>query len=75
MSRAPSGESSRRSLAERVSGERMSWFASPADSQVHDDLGHVAKAQTRGVGLNIGMAILDHIIPGSGALTHRSPVA
>ena len=53
----------------------MSWFAPLAYNQAHDDLGHVAKAQTRGVGLNIGMAILDRIIPGSGALTHRSPVA
>ena len=35
----------------------------------HDDLRHVAKAQTLGAGLNIGMIILDQIIPGSGALT------
>ncbi len=35
----------------------------------HDDLGHVAKAQALGAGLNIGMVILDQIIPGSGALT------
>jgi hypothetical protein len=53
----------------------MSWFAPLAYNQAHDDLGHVAKAQTLSAGLNIGMAILDRIIPGSGALTHRSPVA
>ncbi len=35
----------------------------------HDDMGHVAKAQRLGLGLNIGMIILDQIIPGSGALT------
>jgi beta-barrel assembly-enhancing protease len=38
----------------------------------HDDLGHVAKAQTLGAGLGIGMIILDQIIPGSGRIT---PVA
>jgi Zn-dependent protease with chaperone function len=35
----------------------------------HDDLGHVAKAQALGAGLNIGMIILDQLIPGSGAIT------
>jgi len=35
----------------------------------HDDLHHVAKAQTLGAGLNIGAIILDQIIPGSGAIT------
>jgi Zn-dependent protease with chaperone function len=38
----------------------------------HDDLNHVAKAQTLGAGLNIGMVILDQIFPGSGAL---APIA
>jgi Zn-dependent protease with chaperone function len=40
-----------------------------AHEVAHDDLRHVAKAQTLGAGLNIGMIILDQIIPGSGALT------
>ena len=40
-----------------------------AHELAHDDLGHVAKAQVLGVGLNIGMVILDQLIPGSGALT------
>lgn len=40
-----------------------------AHELAHDDLGHVAKAQTLGAGLNIGMVILDQLIPGSGALT------
>ncbi len=40
-----------------------------AHELAHDDLGHVAKAQALGAGLNIGMVILDQLIPGSGALT------
>jgi predicted Zn-dependent protease len=40
-----------------------------AHELAHDDLGHVAKAQTLGVGLSVGMIILDQIVPGSGALT------
>jgi Zn-dependent protease with chaperone function len=40
-----------------------------AHELAHDDLNHVTKAQTLGAGLNIGMIILDQIIPGSGALT------
>jgi predicted Zn-dependent protease len=40
-----------------------------AHELAHDDLGHVAKAQVLGVGLNIGMVILDQLIPGSGVLT------
>ena len=40
-----------------------------AHELAHDDLHHVAKAQTLGVGLNIGAIILDQIIPGSGAVT------
>ncbi len=35
----------------------------------HQDLGHVAKAQVLGAGLNIGAAILEQIVPGSGAIT------
>jgi Zn-dependent protease with chaperone function len=40
-----------------------------AHELAHDDLNHVAKAQTLNTGLNIGMILLDQIIPGSGALT------
>ncbi len=40
-----------------------------AHEVAHEDLGHVAKAQALGTGLNIGMIILDQIIPGSGAIT------
>jgi predicted Zn-dependent protease len=38
----------------------------------HDDLGHVAKAQILGAGLNIGVILLEQLIPGSSAIT---PVA
>ncbi|HEU5305544.1 MAG TPA: M48 family metallopeptidase [Gemmatimonadales bacterium] len=40
-----------------------------AHEVAHEDMGHVAKAQTLGAGLNIGMIILDQLIPGSGAIT------
>ena len=40
-----------------------------AHETAHADLGHVTKLKTLGAGLNIGMIILDQIIPGSGALT------
>lgn len=35
----------------------------------HDDLGHVARAQTLGTGLNIGVILLEQLIPGSSAVT------
>jgi predicted Zn-dependent protease len=35
----------------------------------HQDLGHVAKAQILGQGLNIGAALLQQLFPASGALT------
>jgi Zn-dependent protease with chaperone function len=40
-----------------------------AHEVAHDDLGHVAKAQALGTGLNLGIIILDQLIPGSGAIT------
>ena len=40
-----------------------------AHEVAHEDLGHVAKAKALGAGLNIGMVILDQIIPGSSAVT------
>ena len=40
-----------------------------AHETAHADLGHVAKTQAVGTGLNIGMIILDQILPGSGAIT------
>jgi len=35
----------------------------------HDDLGHVARAQTLSTGLNIGVILLEQVIPGSSAVT------
>jgi len=35
----------------------------------HDDLGHVARAQTLGIGLNIGVILLEQLIPGSSVVT------
>ena len=35
----------------------------------HDDLGHVARAQTLGTGLNIGVILLEKFFPGSSAVT------
>ena len=43
-----------------------------AHELAHDDLSHVAKAQTLGAGVNIGMVILDQIFPGAGAI---APIA
>src|SRR3989454_9043110 len=40
-----------------------------AHELAHQDLNHVQKTQTLGAGLNIGMIILDQIVPGSGNLT------
>lgn len=38
----------------------------------HDDLGHVAQAQVLGAGLNLGVILLEQLIPGSSIVT---PVA
>ena len=35
----------------------------------HDDLGHVARAQVLGAGLNLGVFLLEQILPGSSAIT------
>jgi Zn-dependent protease with chaperone function len=54
-------------LLEQANDDRL--LAVLAHEVAHDDLGHVAKAQALGAGLNIGMVILDQLIPGSGAIT------
>lgn len=54
-------------LLEKANDDQMRGVL--AHEIAHADLGHVAKAQTVGVGLNIGMIILDQIIPGSGLIT------
>ncbi len=40
-----------------------------AHEAAHDDLGHVAKAQTLGAGLRAATFLLDQILPGSGQFT------
>ena len=40
-----------------------------AHELAHDDLGHVAKAQRLGAGLQLGVVLLDKIFPGSGNVT------
>ena len=54
-------------LLQKANDEQLTGVL--AHELAHDDLRHVAKAQTLAAGLNIGMIILDQIIPGSGALT------
>ena len=56
-----------RGLLEKANDQQLLGVL--AHEVAHEDLKHVAKAQTLGAGLQIGMVILDQIIPGSGALT------
>ena len=52
-------------LLEKANDDQMRGVL--AHELAHDDLGHVAKAQRLGAGLQIGMVLLDQIIPGSGS--------
>lgn len=52
---------------ERANEEEMRGVL--AHEVAHADLGHVAKAKALGTGLNIGMFLLDQVLPGSGYLT------
>jgi len=54
-------------LLEKASDDQLRGVL--AHEVAHDDLGHVAQAQTLGTGMNIGIFILDQIIPGSGQIT------
>jgi Zn-dependent protease with chaperone function len=54
-------------LLEKASDDQLRGVL--AHEVAHADLGHVAKAQTLGTGMNIGIFILDQIIPGSGYIT------
>src|SRR5262249_44030560 len=40
-----------------------------AHELAHEDLGHVAKAQNLGTGVDIGIALLEQVFPGSSAIT------
>jgi len=59
-----------RGLLARANDEQLA--AVLAHEIAHDDLGHVAKAQALGAGVEIGAAILDQIFPGAGQI---APVA
>ena len=54
-------------LLEKANDDQMRGVI--AHELAHEDLGHVAKAQRLGAGLQIGAVLLDQIIPGSGAIT------
>lgn len=54
-------------LLERASDDQLRGVL--AHEVAHADLGHVAKAQALGTGLNIGMILLDQFIPGSSKIT------
>lgn len=57
-------------LLEKANDEQLQ--AVLAHEVAHEDLGHVAKAQALGTGINIGAVILDQIIPGAGQV---APIA
>src|ERR671915_1663545 len=54
-------------LLEKASDEQLRGIM--AHEIAHDDLGHVAKLQGLGAGLNLGVILLEQIIPGSSAVT------
>ena len=54
-------------LLEKANDEQLRGIM--AHEIAHDDLGHVAKAQGLGVGLNLGVILLEQILPGSSAVT------
>ncbi len=56
-----------RGLLEKANDDHLRGVL--AHELAHQDLGHVAKTQTLGTGLSIGIALLDQILPGSSAIT------
>jgi putative metalloprotease len=54
-------------LLEKANDEQLRGIM--AHEIAHDDLGHVAKLQTLGAGLNIGVILLEQLFPGSSAVT------
>jgi metalloprotease len=59
-----------RGLLEKANDQHLAGVL--AHELAHDDLNHVAKAQTLGTGLSVGAVILDQIFPGAGAI---APIA
>jgi putative metalloprotease len=56
-----------RGLLEKANDDQLRGVL--AHELAHEDLGHVAKTQTLGTGVNIGVALLEQIFPGSSAIT------
>jgi Zn-dependent protease with chaperone function len=56
-----------RGLLERANDDQLLGVL--AHEVAHDDLGHVAKVQGLGVGVNLGIILLDQLVPGSSAIT------
>jgi beta-barrel assembly-enhancing protease len=53
-------------LLQRANGDHL--LGVMAHEIAHQDLGHAVRAQMLGAGLNIGAALLEQILPGSGAI-------
>ena len=56
-----------RGLLEQANDEQLRGVL--AHEIAHEDLGHVAKLQMLGTGLNLGVALLERFFPGSSAIT------
>src|SRR5713226_1698536 len=56
-----------RGLLEQATDEQLRGVL--AHEIAHEDLGHVAKLQMLGTGLNLGVVLLERLIPGSSAIT------
>ena len=56
-----------RGLLERANDDQLLGVL--AHEVAHDDLGHVAKVQGLGAGVNLGIILLDQLVPGSSAVT------
>jgi predicted Zn-dependent protease len=54
-------------LLERANDRQLTGIM--AHEIAHDDLGHVARLQVLGAGLNVGVVLLEKLIPGSSAIT------
>lgn len=54
-------------LLEKANDEHLRGVL--AHEIAHDDLGHVARAQMLGTGLDLGVILLEQLIPGSSAIT------
>jgi predicted Zn-dependent protease len=54
-------------LLQKASDEQLRGIL--AHEVAHDDLGHVAKLQTLGTGLGVGIVLLEKLLPGSSAVT------